>query len=106
MLELGIELSSSITKENISDKDVFTVDNGYLIACFDQDVDDGLVRTIANRKPYYAVFRDSSMLSDAVSINFNEIFKTYSPNTKTKVLWCLQVKSILLLKRWITRPRQ
>lgn len=86
MLELGIELSSSITKENISDKDVFTVDNGYLIACFDQDVDDGLVRTIANRKPYYAVFRDSSMLSDAVSINFNEIFKTYSPNTKTKVL--------------------
>lgn len=86
MLELGIELSVSIVKESICGKEVFLVDDCYLIACFDLDIDEDVVASIANRKPYYAVFRDSSMFSDAVAINFNEIFKTYSPDTKTKVL--------------------
>ena len=86
MLELGIELSAPISKDTINSKEIFFVDSNYLIACFDQDIDDDIVTTIANRKPYYAVFRDSSMSSDAVAINFNEIFKTYSPNTITKVL--------------------
>lgn len=86
MLELGIELSVPITKESIAGKDVISADGNYLIACFDDDVDEVLVTEIAKRKPYYAVFRDSSMSSDAVAINFGEIFKTYSPDTKTKVL--------------------
>lgn len=86
MLELGIELSSSIVKECISNKEVFIVDDGYLIACFDQDINDDLVTNIAKHKPYYAVFRDSSLSSDDVAINFSEIFNTYSPSTKTKVL--------------------
>ena len=86
MLELGIELSAPISKDTINSKEIFFVDSNYLIACFDQDIDDDIVTTIANRKPYYAVFRDSSMSSDAVAINFNEIFKAYSPNTITKVL--------------------
>lgn len=86
MLELGIELSAPISKDTINSKEIFFVDSNYLIACFDQDIDDDIVTTIADRKPYYAVFRDSSMSSDAVAINFNEIFKTYSPNTITKVL--------------------
>ena len=86
MLELGIELSSDIQEENIDGKTVFTVDGDYLIACFDSDVDDSLVTEIAKRQPRYAVFRDSSMSSDSVAINFGEIFKTFSPNTQTKVL--------------------
>ena len=86
MLELGIELSESIVQEKIDDRIIFSVDGGYLLACFDEKIDETLVTEIANRHPYYAVFRDSSMSSDAVAINFNEIFKTYSPTTKTKVL--------------------
>ena len=86
MLELGIELSADIQEEKIAGKTVFTVDGNYLIACFDSDVDDGLVTEIAKRQPRYAVFRDSSMSSDSVAINFGEIFKTFSPNTQTKVL--------------------
>ena len=86
MLELGIELSADIQEETIAGKTVFIVDGDYLIACFDSDVDDGLVMEIAKRQPRYAVFRDSSMSSDSVAINFGEIFKTFSPNTQTKVL--------------------
>ena len=86
MLELGIELSADIQEERIADKTVFTVDGDYLIACFDSDVDDSLVTEIAKRQPRYAVFRDSPMSSDSVAINFGEIFKTFSPNTQTKVL--------------------
>ena len=86
MLELGIELSADIQEERVAGKTVFTVDGDYLIACFDSDVDDSLVTEIAKRQPRYAVFRDSSMSSDSVAINFGEIFKTFSPNTQTKVL--------------------
>ena len=86
MLELGIELSAPISKEKIDGKEIFSVDDGYLIACFDQDVDENIVAAIAKREPHRAVFRDSSMSSDSIAINFDEIFKTYSPYTKTKVL--------------------
>lgn len=86
MLELGIELSLPISKEIIDGKEIFSVDDDYLIACFDQDVDENVVAAIAKHKPRNAVFRDSSMSSDSIAINFNEIFKTYSPSTKTKVL--------------------
>ena len=86
MLELGIELSALISKDIIYGKEVFFVDDGYLIACFDQDVDENIVTTIAKCKPRHAVFRDSSMSSDSIAINFDEIFKTYSPYTVTKVL--------------------
>lgn len=86
MLELGVELSADIREERVAGKTVFTVDGGYLVACFDPDVDDDLVTEIAKRQPRYAVFRDSSMSSDSVAINFGEIFKTFSPDTQTKVL--------------------
>lgn len=86
MLELGVDLSSTIVREFIDGKEIISVDDGYLIACFDNDVNEDLVTKIADREPYYAIFRDSSMSSDSVAINFTEIFKTRSPNTKTKVL--------------------
>ena len=86
MLELGIELSASIVNCQICGKDVFDVDNGYLIACFDEDINDEVVTAIAKQQPRHVVFRDSSMKNDAVAINFEQIFKVYSPNTQTRVL--------------------
>ena len=86
MLELGIELSAPIVKETMFGKEIYSVDGTYLIACFDNDIGDDVIIQIAKRKPCYAVFRDGSMASDSVITNFSEYFKTYSENTKTKVL--------------------
>lgn len=86
MLDLGVLLSSKIEEEVIEGKKVFSVADGYLIACFDSNVTDDVVREIAKRKPFYAVFRDSSMATDSVATNFEQIFETYSPETVRKVL--------------------
>ena len=86
MLDLGVLLSSKIEEFFIESKKVFSVADGYLIACFDSDVTDNVVREIAKKKPFYAVFRDSSMESDSVATNFEQIFETYSPETVRKVL--------------------
>ena len=86
MLDLGVLLSSKIEEFFIESKKVFSVADGYLIACFDSDVTDNVVREIAKKKPFYAVFRDSSMESDSVATNFEQIFETFSPETVRKVL--------------------
>lgn len=86
MLDMGILLSSKIEETEIAGKKVFSVADGYLIACFDKDVTEETVTEIAKRKPFYAVFRDSSMASDSVITNFEQIFETYSPKTERKVL--------------------
>lgn len=86
MLDLGILLSSDIQEAEIAGKKVFSVADGYLIACFDKDVTEETVKAIAQKQPVYAVFRDSSMASDSVATNFEQIFETYSPRTQRKVL--------------------
>lgn len=86
MLDLGIMLSSDIEETEIAGKKVFSVAGGYLIACFDSNVTEETVKAIAQRKPFYAVFRDSGMASDGVATNFEQIFETYSPKTQRKVL--------------------
>ena len=86
MLDLGVLLSSSIEVKEIAGKKVFNVADGFLLACFDHDVTDETVKAIAQMKPCYAVFRDSSMANDSVATNFDEIFKSYSPDTVRKVL--------------------
>lgn len=86
MLDLGILLSSDIQETEIAGKKVFSVADGYLIACFDKDVTEETVKAIAQKQPVYAVFRDSSMASDSVATNFDQIFETYSPRTQRKVL--------------------
>lgn len=86
MLDLGVLLSSPIEETTIAGKKVFSVAGGYLIACFDNDVTEETVTAIAKRQPFYAVFRDSSMASDSVATNFDQIFETYSPQTQRKVL--------------------
>lgn len=86
MLDLGVLLSSPIETMEIADKKVFNVADGFLLACFDHDVTEETVKAIAQMKPYYAVFRDSSMANDSVATNFDQIFETYSPETVRKVL--------------------
>jgi len=81
MLELGIPLSAKISQDGT----VFSINDNYLIACFGM-VDTALITEIAKRKPYYAVFRDSSFASDSAMVNFEQVFSTYSPNTIRRVL--------------------
>ena len=86
MLDLGVLLSSKIEETTIAGKKVFSVADGYLIACFDNDVTDETVKAIAQKHPFYAVFRDSGMANDSVMTNFDQIFETYSPRTVRRVL--------------------
>lgn len=86
MLDLGVLLSSPIEVKEIAGKKVFNVAESFLLACFDHDVTEETVKAIAKMKPYYAVFRDSSMANDSVATNFDQIFETYSPETVRKVL--------------------
>ena len=86
MLDLGVLLSSKIEDTTIAGKKVFSVEDNYLIACFDDNVTEEVITEIAKQKPYYFVMRDSSMASDSVATNFEQIFATYSPNTVRKVI--------------------
>lgn len=86
MLDLGVLLSSKIEKITIEGKQVFNVADGFLIACFDKDVTEETVKAVAQKKPYYAVFRDNSMANDSVATNFDQIFASISPETVRKVL--------------------
>ena len=86
MLELGATLDSKIEQIEIKGKAIYNVANNYLVACFDNEIDDSVVTAIAKMQPQYAVFRDGSMADDSTVTNFEQIFKTYSPNTVTKVL--------------------
>lgn len=86
MFELGATLDSKIEQIEIEGKTIYNVANNYLIACFDNEINDSVVTAIAKMQPQYAVFRDSSMADDSTVTNFEQIFKTYSPNTTTKVL--------------------
>ena len=86
MLDLGVLLSSKIEETTIAGKKVFNVEDNYLIACFDDNVTEEVITAIAKQKPYYFVMRDSSMASDSVATNFDQIFATYSPDTVRKVL--------------------
>ena len=90
MLDLGILLSSKIQVRSVEvgmrNYSYFDVEDGYLIACFDKNIDEKVITTIAKQKPYYFVMRDSSMASDSVATNFDQIFATYSPDSVRKVL--------------------
>lgn len=86
MLDLGVLLSSKIDTIEIAGKNVFSVEDDYLIACFDDNVTEEVVKEIAQRQPFYAVFRDSSITNDSLATNFEQIFETYSPTTVRKVL--------------------
>ena len=86
LLEWGLPLSMPYTSEEISGCTVHTYNDGDLIACFDENIPDDVVKTIAKRQPLRAVFRDSSFNGSPAKINVGEIFKMLAPDTKIKVI--------------------
>ncbi len=86
MLDLGIELSAQIETQQINGKTVHRVDDNYLIACFDQDVNESTITEIAKQQPVYFVMRDASAASDNVIDNFEQIFRHYSPDTNCRII--------------------
>lgn len=86
MTELGIELSAKIEQQQIAGKTVWSVNNDYLIACFDKDVNETTITEIARKHPSYFVMRDSSLATDNVAENFEQIWKHYSKDTVRRIL--------------------
>ena len=86
MLECNLPLSAKIERKTIAGKDVFSVNDDYLIACFDDDVTEIVITEVARRKPYYFIMRDSSLSSDQVADNFEQIFNAYSKDTIRRIL--------------------
>ena len=86
MLDMGVMLSSEIKTIDVQGKKVFNVNDGDLVCCFEKDLNENIVTEIAKMRPLYAVFRDAGMQKDSVSVNFDQIFETYSPTTTRKVL--------------------
>jgi adenine-specific DNA-methyltransferase len=86
LLDWGLELTMPIAVEQINNHEVFIVDDGALIACFDPEVRTALVREIASRQPLRAVFRDSAFATDAERINAEQIFNEVSPATDVKAI--------------------
>lgn len=86
LLDWGVDLTLPITRETLSGKTVYVVDENALAACFELGVTEELVKQIAARKPLRAVFRDAGFANDAVKVNVAQIFKLLSPTTDVKVV--------------------
>ena len=86
MIDLGIELSAKIEKRSIAGKTVWSVSDGYLMACFDEEVNETTITEIACQHPYYFVMRDSSLANDQVADNFEQIWEEYSKDTVRRIL--------------------
>lgn len=86
MLELGIELSAKIEAKQMAGKTVHFVDENYLVACFDREVNESTITEIAKLHPVYFVMRDASAANDNVIDNFEQIFKHYSPETSCRII--------------------
>lgn len=82
MLSLGIELSAKIKRQEIAGKEVWNVDDGYLLACFDKDVNETTIEGMAKLQPTHLVIRDASAANDNVLDNFDQIIETYSAEKK------------------------
>ena len=86
MLECDLPLSSKIEEREINGKKVFFVNDKELVACFDEKIDEATITEIAKQKPYYFIMRDSSLATDNVADNFEQLWNAYSKDTIRKVL--------------------
>lgn len=86
LLEWGLPLSMPYTSEKVDGCTVHTYNDGDLIACFDENIPDSVIRFIAKRQPLRAVFRDGSFINSPAKINVTEIFKMLAPDTRVKVI--------------------
>lgn len=82
MLNLGIELSAKIERKEVAGKEVFSVDDDYLLACFDTDVNETTIEEMAKLLPTHLVIRDASAANDNVLDNFDQIIESYSNEKK------------------------
>lgn len=81
-----IPYSASIQERDIVGTSVYDVNEGELLACFDENVSTDAIEAIAREKPVYAVFRDASLADDSAAANLEELFKTFSPDTVRRVI--------------------
>lgn len=86
LLEWGLPLSMPYKSEKVDGCTVHTYNDGDLIACFDENIPDTVIKEIAHRQPLRAVFRDSSFNGSPAKINVGEIFKMLAPDTRVKVI--------------------
>jgi adenine-specific DNA-methyltransferase len=86
LLEWGLPLSLPYKSEKIDRCTVHNYNDGDLIACFDEDIPDSVIKAIAKMQPLRAVFRDSSFAGSPAKINVEEIFKLMAPDTSVKVI--------------------
>ena len=86
LLEWGLPLSLPYSSEKIDGYTVHNYNDGDLIACFDENVPDSVIKEIAKKQPIRAVFRDSSFADSPSKINVGEIFKMMAPDTRIKVI--------------------
>lgn len=86
MLDLGVDLSAKIEEKQVGGSTLYVVNESYLVACFDKNIDDEVVKAAANIKPVYVVFRDASFNSDSSNINCEQTIKIISPSTELKVI--------------------
>ena len=86
LLEWGLPLSLPYNSEEIDGCTIHDYNNGDLIACFDENIPDRVIKQIAKKQPLRAVFRDSSFANSPSKINVGEIFKSLAPDTKVKVI--------------------
>lgn len=84
--QFEIPFTARIEKLSIGGKTVYSVDDDTLLACFDREVSEDVIRAMATRQPLRAVLRDASFIGDDALTNFEEIFKTLSPSTETRVV--------------------
>lgn len=85
MLELDCPLSSRLESFTINGKKVYSIADGYIMACFETGITDETISKIAQKRPCFFVMRDSSMANDSIAVNFEQLFKSYSPDTHLKV---------------------
>ena len=86
LVDWGVDLTLPIRRETVQGKTVFFVDENALVACFDPDVTEELVKELAHREPLRVVFRDIGFASDAVKVNVEQVFRQLSPGTDVKAI--------------------
>ena len=86
LLEWGLPLSLPYSSEKIDGYTIHDYNDGDLIACFDENIPENIIKTIAKKQPIRAVFRDSSFEDSPSKINVGEIFKMLAPDTRVKVI--------------------
>lgn len=86
ILDWGLPLNLSYTSESIENCSVHTYSDNALIACFNDNIPESVIKEIAKKKPLRVVFRDSSFADTPSKINVTEIFKLLSPDTRVKVI--------------------